>query len=140
MFFVTWYRSLVNLMSVDGWAATSVVAVFVGLMLLLAYLFGQNLILRKCGFFGVIVSFFVLLASFVFAYQQKQQFLNRSGAVVVAPSINVKQTPSDSGNDVFVVHEGTKVDITDKSMKGWVAVRVADGREGWVRTSKIEEI
>ena len=42
--------------------------------------------------------------------------------------------------DLFLLHEGTRVDITDKAMKGWREIKVGDGREGWIETKAIEEI
>jgi SH3-like domain-containing protein len=41
---------------------------------------------------------------------------------------------------VSVIHEGTRVDITDDTMRDWKAVRLADGREGWVPARQIEKI
>ncbi len=140
MFFVTWYRSLVNAMSVDAWAALSVVALALACVLLLLYLFGKRLLVREVGFYGSIVLAAVFLLGNVFAWQQKRAFEQRSGAVVVAPVVTVKKTPADSANDAFIIHEGTRVDITDNTMKGWRAVRLADGREGWLKTTAIEEI
>ena len=52
MFFVTWYRSLVNLMSVDAWARTALIALAIAIILALAYLFSDRIWLRKVGFFG----------------------------------------------------------------------------------------
>ena len=87
---------------------------------------------------------FVLLAVFVlsnlFAWQQKQNLLFRKGAIIVASSVSVKSTPAKNGTDLFVLHEGTKVDITDASMRGWLEIRIADGKEGWVERKQLEEI
>ena len=55
-------------------------------------------------------------------------------------AVNVKSTPSKNGTDLFILHEGTKVTVTDSTMKGWKEIRVADGKEGWVETSDIEVI
>ncbi len=140
MFFVTWYRSLVYAMSVDAWAAVSVVALTLACVLLLLYLFGKRLLVREIGFYGSIVLAIVFLLGNVFAWQQKRAFEQRNGAVVISPVVNVKKTPADNSNDAFIIHEGTRVDITDKTMKEWRAVRLADGREGWLKTTTIEEI
>jgi len=52
----------------------------------------------------------------------------------------VKKTPSAQAGEEFVIHEGTRVDIIDKSMKQWREVRTGDGREGWIPSMMIEEI
>ena len=140
MFFFTWYRSLVNLMSVDGWARTSLVSLALVIILLLVYLFSDRIWLRKIGFFGGFVLLVLFILSNIFAWQQKQNLLYRKGAIVVAPSVTVKSTPANNGTELFVLHEGTKVTITDGSMAGWKEIRIADGKEGWIESKQLEEI
>ena len=140
MFFFTWYRSLVNLMSVDGWARTSLVSLALVIILLLVYLFSDRIWLRKIGFFGGFVLLVLFILSNVFAWQQKQNLLYRKGAIVIVPSVTVKSTPASNGTDLFVLHEGTKVTITDGSMAGWKEIRIADGKEGWIESKQLEEI
>lgn len=140
MFFVTWYHSLVNLMSVDGWARTAIVSLILVIILALVYLFGDRIWLRKVGFFGGFLLLFVFLLSNLFAYQQRQVLVHRSGAIIIRSAVNIKSTPAQNGTDLFILHEGTKVTITDDSMKDWREIRVADGKEGWLQTKDIEII
>ena len=140
MFFVTWYNSLVNFTSVDRSANTAIVSIVMALLLILVFLFAPQMWARKSGFYGSAV--FLLLFAFanLFAFQQKHELETKQGAIVIAPTVNVKKTPAASGTDVFVIHEGTRVDITDRGMKQWRGIKLADGREGWLKTSQIEEI
>ena len=140
MFFVTWYKSLVNFTSVDNWAKTGILCIVLALLLVLLYLFGPQLMLRKIGFFGGLAFFVIFLLSNLFAFQQKQALDNRTGAIIISPSVNIKKTPAKNSTDQFVLHEGTRVDIIDKGMTDWRCIRVGDGREGWIETKAIEEI
>ena len=140
MFFVTWYKSLVNFTSVDNWAKTGILCIVMALLLVFLYLFGPQLMLRKIGFFGGLAFFVIFLLSNLFAFQQKQALDNRTGAIIISPSVNIKKTPAKNSADQFVLHEGTRVDIIDKGMTDWRCIRVGDGREGWIETKAIEEI
>lgn len=140
MFFVTWYHSLVNFTSVDNWAVMAIASIVLVLLLVLMFLFGPNVLLRKIGFYGGCLFFALFVFCNFFAYQQKYNLQNRTAAIVIAPSVTVKKTPANGSSDVFVIHEGTKVDITDKGLKDWRGIRLADGREGWLQTRQIEEI
>lgn len=140
MFFVTWYQSLVNFTSVDNWAVMAIASIVLVLLLVLMFLFGPNVMLRKIGFYGGCLFFVLFVFCNFFAYQQKYNLQNRTAAIVIAPSVTVKKTPANGSSDVFVIHEGTKVDITDKGLKDWRGIRLADGREGWLQTRQIEEI
>ena len=140
MFFVTWYRSLVRLMSVDAWARTALVSLLVAMLLALVYLFAQRIWLRKVGFFGGILFLVVFVAANVFGFQQQHSLLHRTGAIVIRSAVSVKSTPSQNGTDLFILHEGTRVNIIDDSMRGWREIRVADGKSGWVEIKEIEMI
>lgn len=82
----------------------------------------------------------LFILSNVFAFNQRYLLLNRTGAIITAPAVTVKNGPSASSGDSFVIHEGTRVDILDKSIAKWRSVRLADGREGWVSADQLEEI
>ena len=140
MFFITWYHSLVNLMSVDGWARLAIVSLALVIILSLLYLFSDRIWLRKVGFFGGTFLLVVFVLANIMAWQQKQNLLYRKGAIVTVSSITVKGAPAKNGTDLFILHEGTKVIITDDAMKAWKKIRLADGKEGWIESQKIELI
>ena len=57
------------------------------------------------------------------------------------PVSSVTSSPSsDAAKSLFILHEGTKVRITDGSMREWKEIRVPDGKQGWVETRQIEVI
>ena len=60
-------------------------------------------------------------------------------AVVMTASSAVKSSPDKSATDLFVLHEGTVVTITDR-LDGWCEVVIADGKKGWLECRKIETI
>lgn len=140
MFFITWYKSLVNSTDVDTWAKYGILCIIVALVLVLIYLFAPVISLRKIGFFGGILFFVIFLFCNLFAYQQKKALTNRTGAIVMTSAVNVKKTPAKSSATQFVIHEGTRVEITDKTMQGWSAIKLADGREGWIEKKNLEII
>ena len=140
MFFVTWYKTLVNFTSVDGWARSAIVCLSLALVLALCYLFGGKPQVRKIGFFGAVVFIAVFILSNVFAYEQKQILTKRTGAVVTAPSAPLKKPPVASSEHDAIIHEGSRVEIIDDTMKDWKQVELEDGREGWILSSQMERI
>lgn len=140
MFFITWFRQLIDLCSADQWGRAVVVCFALFVLSTLVYFFVGRLLWRKVGF-GVGLTALCLAVLFhIFAYQQQQKLLQRSYAIVLSSSLTVKSTPSNSGTDLFVLHEGTKVQITDDAMKDWKEIRLADGKVGWVPVKTIERI
>ncbi len=64
--------------------------------------------------------------------------LDDTSAVVMTASTAVKSSPDKSSTDLFVLHEGTVVTITNR-LDGCEVV-IADGKKGWVEGRKIEII
>jgi len=139
-FFVTWYHSLVNMASVDGWAYVALISLSLALILALLYLFSNPVWLRKVGFFGAFVTIAVFLLANILAWQQQDTLAHHKGAIIMESAVTVKSTPAKNGTDLFVLHEGTRVTIVDDSMHEWKEVRLADGKQGWLETKQIEMI
>lgn len=140
VFIVTWIKNITNLMSEKEWGITAIISFLLLLIGLALYIFGNRIILKKIGFIAAAVFLIVCISANMFANGQKNKIVSRSGAIVMSPTITVKSTPNESGTDLFVLHEGTKVYIEDDSIKGWKEIRLEDGKEGWLPASAIEVI
>ena len=51
----------------------------------------------------------------------------------------MERSPDRAATDLFVVHEGTLVRITDR-LDGGCEVTIADGKKGWIDGRTIETI
>lgn len=140
VFIVTWINSLTNMQSERGWAKIGIVSFICLLVGLALYIFSKRLFVRKIGFIGAVVFLVVTVCANLFARQQKNELMDRTGAIVMSPTVTVKSTPDKSGTELFVLHEGTKVFVEDNSMKGWKEIRLEDGNKGWIPTEAIEII
>lgn len=140
VFIVTWVNSLTNMQSERGWAKIGIVSFICLLVGLALYIFSKRLIVRKIGFIGAVVLLVVTVCANLFAREQKNELMDRTGAIVMSPTVTVKSTPDESGTELFVLHEGTKVFVEDNSMKGWKEIRLEDGNKGWIPTEAIEII
>ena len=96
--------------------------------------------LRKVGFFGAAAMLIVFVLTNICAWQQRRELMYRRGAIIMEGAVPVKSTPASDGTDLFILHEGTKVNITDDTMKEWKEIRVPDGKEGWVESKQLERI
>ena len=72
----------------------------------------------------------------MFSYNQKESIENHKSAIVFVPTVNIKSSPDEKGTDIFVLHEGTKVDIRDE-VGNWKEIRLSDGNTGWIKTSDL---
>ena len=61
---------------------------------------------------------------------------NTEFAIVMTDVANIKSAPDRSGNDLFVIHRGLKVQVLD-SVNKWRKIRLADGKVGWIPEEEI---
>jgi tetratricopeptide (TPR) repeat protein len=60
-------------------------------------------------------------------------------ALVLVEKADVYSAPDQGAKQLFTLHEGTKVSTRD-SAAGWTSIRLADGRQGWLRATDVEAI
>ncbi|MBO6069240.1 MAG: BatD family protein [Bacteroidales bacterium] len=134
-----WLDNFKYSMSSDGWAWLTV-ALFVLVLLLLTGFrqFGSRSA-RKASFVLACVLFVLTLCSFSLALSQRADAVSDGGAVVMSPVSSVKSSPGASGTSLFIIHEGTVLEVKDV-VGDWYRVTIADGREGWIPAADIEII
>ena len=135
-----WARKLSYLMSPDSWAWLSIALLALTLTLVLLFLLGGTTASRRCGFYGAIVALLLSLGTYSLALWQRNSCLKADYAVVMIPVSSVKSSPSsESSKDLFILHEGTKVQILD-SVGQWKNISLSDGRQGWIKDNDIQMI
>ncbi len=140
VFIVTWVNGIRDMMSESAWAEYAIMFFILFLVALCCYIFGKKIVVKKVGFTAALAFLCLALVSHMFAGAQKEKMVVRNASIVMQSSVTAKSTPNESGTDLFVLHEGTKVFIEDGSMKGWKEVSLEDGSRGWVPAQSIEQI
>ena len=136
LFIIIWGKAVRDWMTLRGWAWWSIGSFSVMLMLGLLFLFVRNMRVRRLAFGLSVFCFLLSLTTFTFGYLQKANIERTDEAIVFAPSVTLKSSPDDSGNNLFILHEGIKVRIEDR-IGEWCEVRIDDGNKGWMRISEL---
>lgn len=138
-FLVEWVRGVRHTMSCTAWGLLSLAALGCALVLFLLYLLAPRLSLRKAGFYGTLAAAAVFMLTTWFAVGERREMLDDTRAVVMSASTAVKSSPDKSSTDIFVLHEGTVVTVTN-SLDGWCEITIADGKKGWLECKTVETI
>jgi tetratricopeptide (TPR) repeat protein len=140
VFFLTqWYRNIRAVLTSNGWAIASLVFLGFTMLLLLFFWFSFSPWLKRISFAFAILALSLGVLSSVFSYQEKTRTALRNQAIIFKPVVTVKSSPGDTGKDIFILHSGTKVQIT-KAIGQWVEIRIADGNKGWILAESLELI
>ena len=144
VFFVTWIKWIRDLMPASNWAWLSLITFFITLATFLLYLISGKLGLRKLGFILGLVFLVFSVVTLSMGYQLRKIQTANNTAIIFTPTVTVRSTPAESGNSLFVLHEGAKVEIltemSDISKVDWCEVRIADGNKGWIKKLDLEKI
>jgi len=138
-FFVTWGEAILNIFTSNQWAIFSIAAFVTTLILALIYLFSTRIVLKKLAFGLAIFTLIISMSTLALSARQKAKITNHNHAIIFDPTVTVKASPDQSGTDLFVIHEGLKVEIEQK-LNNWVEIKLEDGNSGWVKNEVLEEI
>lgn len=138
-FLNNWARQARMSLSSNMWAVISLIMLAVALVFALLYFLSQKKGVRKAGFFTAIVFALFFVMSLSFSVTAKNRQVNAAEAIVTASAVSVKSSPDSSSKDLFIIHEGTKVEVLNR-FNSWTEVQIADGNKGWLTTGAIELI
>ncbi|MBR6457095.1 MAG: BatD family protein [Bacteroidales bacterium] len=139
-FVVSWLRAARSGLGSNVWAVLFLALFALALGLLLLFLLGRSPAARKTGFFAGLAALLLSLVCLGFSLRIRADYSAKSSAIVVSPVVVVRSAPdSNSGTDLFILHEGTKVKVLD-SMGLWENIELADGRQGWIVAKELEII
>ncbi|MFR9648969.1 MAG: tetratricopeptide repeat protein [Rikenellaceae bacterium] len=138
-FLFTMHRNMYSNLSSDQWAIFSLVILVIGAIFMLIFLLSNIMMLRKVSFFAMIFLVVAFACTTSYSIGQRNELLDRSEAIIMAKSITVKSSPDSSSTDLFILHEGTKVEL-GKRVGDWVEITIIDGKRGWMDSKSLEII
>jgi len=139
LFFVRWWNELRDFYSADGWARVALFFLSAALALLLVFLLSRHTILRRTAFWPALLALVIMLHALAFAWQKHHIMKTRPYAIIFTPAVTVKSSPDVSSVDLFVIHEGTRVQVID-GLGEWLEIRIPSGEKGWVDAGTLERI
>ena len=90
MFFITWYKNVVDWMGMDAWARTGVAAFVLACVLVLLYFLGNKVGWKKAGFFGALAM--VVVAALATWVVPGGEYVERDGSMEFVPVASVPQS------------------------------------------------
>jgi tetratricopeptide (TPR) repeat protein len=137
--FLAWGRQLISLRSANQWGLHSIVAFFTFLILFGIFLLSRAIRIKRMSFWLAVFTFVYSSITYSFGTSVRNRMLHHNSAVITERSLRVKGSPSETGTELFIIHEGLTVQLTDK-LGDWVEIRLPDGNKGWVKESTLVRI
>jgi len=137
--FLRWVKQMISSKSINFWGIFSIVTFFAFLFLFGLFLLSRTFHVKRLAFWFSIASVSISAITFTFGSTMKSKLINHNSAVITDRSVKIKASPSETGTELFIVHEGVTVQLTDK-LGDWVNVSLPDGNKGWVKEESIIRI
>jgi tetratricopeptide (TPR) repeat protein len=139
LFFIRWFNFVSLTLSTNIWAKISLTTFILFLLALSLYIYSSRYRYKVVGFWMAILLIFISVCTVSFSIRSRNLIYNNPKAIIFSPLVNGKSSPDNSGNDLFVLHEGARVTIEDE-VGEWYEIRLSDGNKGWVPVNSLQKI
>ncbi len=131
-------KNLTNAFSFDGWAKLSISFVILFVILFLGYYFSYETTWKRISFLGSMLSLTLICIALFFAFQKYNYEQNNNPAIVFVQETEIRTDPNLKSEEIFKLHEGTKVQVLEKYDENWSKIKIADGKTGWIASEDIK--
>jgi len=132
-------KKITDIMSFDDWSKVAVGSVIVFVLLILLYYFTYSTNKKRLAFITSNLFLFVAAMSLLIAFHKFNLSKKDKPAIVFAQETVIKSEPNNRSQELFRLHEGTKVQILD-TINRWDKIKLADGKTGWIEKEDIKEL
>ena len=137
-FLSSWLKAVRNALNQQVWVILSISLFILALVGFFFFAFSRTIWLRKTAFYTSLVALLISICACANAGSLHKRDTQRSEAIITQGIVNAKASPDRSGTDLFTIHEGTKVRITDV-IGEWCCIHVGNNI-GWIPLSYLERI
>lgn len=138
-FLYKWFDSLLTLLPLPTLGWTMYILFLLTLILLSVFVITASFRLKRLSLAASLITGSLLVLSLILFTTESYRESNTSYAIVMSDVANIKSAPDTNGSDLFVLHQGVKVQVLDE-VNNWKKIRLADGKIGWIPENECEVI
>lgn len=139
VFYKRWIHEAATLLPANNWSTIFIILVWLIFLSAGIYVISRSSVVKKSGFIAMIVFIILAIGDYMLSSRSYSIAHEEQQAIITSSSVYVKSSPDEKGNDLFILHEGTKVDVIEP-FEGWNKIRIANGTIGWLKVKDIEKI
>lgn len=139
LFYERWWKSFVTKLTPTQWSYFAIGCVWLSLVAGIAYLFARTVAFKRNAFLVMVGLLPVAGFFYISAYSADSSFNGKKAAIIIDSNAAIKSSPDIKSTTLFILHEGTRVEITDE-MQNWMEIKIANGNVGWIESAKTESI
>ena len=123
--------------SFDQWAIIAVVMLSLFVIGYITYYLLYSATKKRIAFISGTLALFLSIFALAMAYLAFQDFKTKNPAIIFEREVAVTSEPNERSEKVFVLHEGTKVNVME-TLENWHKIKIADGQIGWIPSESLK--
>ena len=129
----------IELFSQEGWAYMIVFMAWLLVLFWGLYLWNKAPVIKRTFFVSTSVLGLLLISSLFIAVVKSSITDDTTYGILFNEKIEVWAEPNSRAEVLFLLHEGTKVQMLDQ-LQEWQKIRIANGSEGWIKNAKVRSL
>jgi len=134
LFLIEWWETLLHVLSLE-----TIAWITYGIYLLVVFLLALNILWHGRWKRWVWIAIWVFVPILLIFLSRVYQFETSQFGIILETKVSVMNEPNISGQEIFILHEGTKVRI-NRSVDNWDEISIPDGKTGWIEQKSLEVI
>ncbi|MCF6271276.1 MAG: tetratricopeptide repeat protein [Melioribacteraceae bacterium] len=139
LFIVEWWELLISALSTTMWQIVVLLFFILWIGSITLYFITKSGTTQRLTIFSALVGLSGAIFFSIILFANVQREASTDYGILTINTISAKQSPNESSNDLFVIHEGLKVAVLDK-FGDWYRIKLSDGKVGWLPKKSLEVI
>lgn len=131
------YSTVVSVLSFDQWGYTAVILMMLFVILYIAFYYLKYATQKRIAFITGMLCLFLAITAAIIAFMAYGDFKADQPAIVFSDEVIIKSEPNTRSQEVFRLHEGTKIYVLEE-LNDWKKIRIVDGQTGWLASENIK--
>lgn len=132
-------NDIVSSFGANVWGWLAVAFSFSFLILFGLYYFSTSPVKKRIFFTIGMVGLGFAIVSATLGYFKYSEMRENNFAIIFTESVEIKNEPNLRANEIFTLHEGTKVEIKE-TFQDWIKVELTDGKQGWMQREQVKTL
>ncbi|MFQ6617139.1 MAG: tetratricopeptide repeat protein [Fidelibacterota bacterium] len=132
-------HSVTGFFNLYEWITISLVFYILSITLTIVYILYTGNKIRMILKYIIIPSVLIFSIAIFVVAGKAGIFGQKSRAIIMEKEIAVVSAPNSSATQLFLIHEGTKVEVREKD-NNWFKIKLEDGKSGWIPANSLEII
>lgn len=134
-----WSRDFIKIFSVNTWSLFCLLFLWIGLAGFGIFRYTKSMQYQRFSFYGFFIAMVLFVITLIAAISRNNYDRYYQFAVIMAPSAIVKSEPNESSTNMFLIHEGLKVQLLE-SETDWSEIKMPDGNVGWLKNEDFVKV